>query len=85
MEPSVRIDGDHVIAIRRGSHQSGSLLFLLNLEHPTATTTVTPGWPFTSARDLIGEVDLALERGSFQVSIPYGQVRVIHLDTQVAS
>lgn len=53
-------------------------MFLLNLEERTARTKVGLRWEAEAARDLLAGQSLALENGSFEVEIPFGEVSVIH-------
>ena len=72
------IQGDRVVAFRRGSKQGGSLIFLLNLENKTAQTTVKPRWGITTAEDLLESNSLPLTHGAFEIEMTFGEVRVIH-------
>ena len=72
------ITGDRIVAFRRRSRQSGSLIFALNVERRTARTRVQPRWPIGAARDLLGERDLALSDGAFELTLGFGEVAVIH-------
>ena len=72
------IQGDRVVAFRRGSKQGGSLIFLLNLENKTAQTTVKPRWGITTAEDLLKSNSLPLIHGAFEIEMTFGEVRVIH-------
>ncbi len=72
------MQGDRLIAFRRQSRLGGSLVFLINLEHDIAKTSVKPRWRFESARDLLGNQDLTLKDRGFQVEIPFGEVCIVH-------
>jgi hypothetical protein len=78
IESRFSLEGDSIVAFRRGSNLGGSLVFLLNVERRRAHTSVKPRWPIESARDLILEQDLALNDGAFTVDLDFGAVRVIH-------
>ena len=78
VESRFDISGDRVVAYRRQSRRGGSLVFLLNLEEGTARTRVRLRWKVEAARDLLAGQPLALENGSFEVEIPFGEVSVIH-------
>ena len=78
IHPWFDLEGDRLVALRRGTRQGGSLVFLLNVEPQTARTQVRPNWPIQTARDLLGAADLPVQDGAFSVEIPFGQVGVIH-------
>ncbi len=78
VESRFDISGDRVVAYRRQSRRGGSLVFLLNLEERTARTRVRLRWKVGAARDLLAGQPLALENGSFEVEIPFGEVSVLH-------
>ncbi len=78
VEPWFALTGDRIVAFRRHFRQGGSLIFALNLERRTARTRVQPRWPIKSARDLLGERDLALCDGAFELTLAFGEVAVIH-------
>ena len=72
------ITGDRIVAFRRHSRQGGSLIFALNVERRTARTRVQPRWQIGAARDLLGERNLALSDGAFELTLEFGEVAVIH-------
>ncbi len=76
--PVCRFAGDRLVAYRRGSQLGGSLLFLLNVERRTARTTVTPEWPVTAVTDLLTEAELPVNAGAFEITLEFGDVRVLH-------
>ena len=78
IEPWFAITGDRVVAFRRHSRQGGSLIFALNVERRTAHARVQPHWQIGVARDLLGERDLALCDGAFELTLGFGEVTVIH-------
>ena len=77
-EPWFGIEGDSVVAFRRGSKLGGSLIFLLNLERRTARSSVKPLWEIQSARDLLTRSEMRLNDGVFELEMEFGEVRVIH-------
>jgi len=72
------IAGDRLVAFRRTSKQGGSLIFLFNLEPQTARARVKVNWQVGSVTDLFEKTELELDRGSFQVELPPGSVKVLH-------
>ena len=78
VEPWFAITGDRVVVFRRHSRQGGSLIFALNVERHTARTRVQPRWQIDATRDLLGERDIALSDGVFELTLRFGEVAVIH-------
>ena len=78
VSPWFEIQGDRVVAFRRGSQHGGDLLFFINVERRTAQSTIRPSWPIQSATDLIHDRTLEVRDGSFEIEIPFGNVAVVH-------
>ena len=78
ISPWFEMDGDPVVAFRRGSHHGGDLVFVLNVEPRKARCSIKPKWSIRSATDLIHDQSLDVSHGSFDVEVPFGQVAVIH-------
>ena len=78
VEPWFALTGDRIVAFRRRSRQGGSLIFALNVERRTAQVRVQPRWQIGAARDLLGERDLVLCDGAFELTLAFGEVAVIH-------
>ena len=78
VKPWFVLTGDRIVAFRRHSRQGGSLIFALNVERRTARTRVQPRWQIDTARDLLGERDIALDDGAFELTLEFGEVAVIH-------
>ena len=78
IEAPVAIEGDRVVPIVRRSRQGGWLVFVFNLERAAAQVKLCPRWRITRARDLIAQVDLAVEDHAFQLKVDQWEVAVIH-------
>ena len=78
VQPSVSVEGDHVVLIMRKSRRGGWLLFAFNLEQRQAHITLRPKWKTSHARNLLAHRDVPITDDTFQITIEPWEVAVIH-------
>ena len=61
------------------ARDEGVLMFLFNVEPRAAETGLAPKWSFSKVQDLIGEQDVPVREGRFDVQVPSQAVKVLHL------